>query len=110
DAAGDKQFAADEYIRRHRARSILCLPLLKEATLVGVLYLENSLTTRVFTSVRTVLLTLLASEAAISLENIRLYDELHYREAKIRRLVDSNIIGIVTWRADGRIIEANEAY
>jgi PAS domain S-box-containing protein len=110
DAAGDKQFAADEYIRRHRARSILCLPLLKEATLVGVLYLENSLTTRVFTSVRTVLLTLLASEAAISLENIRLYDELHYREAKIRRLIDSNIIGIFMWSADGRIIDANEAY
>ena len=48
--------------------------------------------------------------AAISLENIRLYDDLQDREAKIRRLVDSNIIGVVMWCADGRIIDANEAY
>jgi PAS domain S-box-containing protein len=52
----------------------------------------------------------LASQAAISLENIRLYDDLQDREAKIRRLVDSNIIGVFMWYADGRIIDANEAY
>jgi PAS domain S-box-containing protein len=55
-------------------------------------------------------LTLLASQAAISLENIRLYDDLQDREAKMRRLVESNIIGIFIWRADGCIIDANEAY
>jgi PAS domain S-box-containing protein len=110
DASGDKRFAADQYIRRHRARSILCLPLLKEATLVGVLYLENNLAAHLFTPVRTALLTLLASEAAISLENIRLYDDLQDRDAKIRRLFDSDLIGILMWCADGRIIDANEAF
>jgi PAS domain S-box-containing protein len=110
DASGEKQFSADDYIRRHHARSILCLPLLKEARLVGVLYLENNLAINVFTPNRIVVLKLLASEAAISLENIRLYDDLQDREAKIRRLVDSNIIGILMWHADGRIIDANEAY
>jgi PAS domain S-box-containing protein len=110
DASDKKQFSADDYIARHHARSILCLPLLKEAGLVGVLYLENNLVINVFTPDRIVVLKLLASEAAISLENIRLYDDLQDREAKIRRLVDSNIIGIFIWHADGRIIDANEAY
>jgi len=84
--------------------------LLKEARLVGVLYLENNLALHVFTPDRIVVLKLLASEAAISLENIRLYDDLQDREAKIRRLVDSNIIGMFMWCADGRITDANEAY
>jgi PAS domain S-box-containing protein len=110
DASGHDQFSADDYIRRHRAHSILCLPLLKEPRLVGVLYLENNLALHVFTPDRIVVLKLLASEAAISLENIRLYDDLQDREAKIRRLVDSNIIGIFIWNLDGRIIDANEAY
>jgi PAS domain S-box-containing protein len=109
DTSRENQFSGDEYIRRHHARSILCLPLLKEASLVGVLYLENSLALHVFAD-RIVVLKLLASEAAISLENIRLYADLQDREAKIRRLVDSNIIGIFMWCADGRIIDANEAY
>ena len=56
------------------------------------------------------MLKLLASQAAISLENTRLYSELQEREAKIRRLVDANIIGIVIWNLEGRIIEANEAF
>jgi PAS domain S-box-containing protein len=110
DASGDDQFSTDDYIRRHHAHSILCLPLLKEARLVGVLYLENNLALHVFTPDRIVVLKLLASEAAISLENIRLYADLQDREAKIRRLVDSNIIGMFMWYADGRIIDANEAY
>jgi PAS domain S-box-containing protein len=43
-------------------------------------------------------------------ENTRLYRDLAEREARIRRLVDSNIIGIFTWEADGRIREANDAF
>ena len=52
----------------------------------------------------------MASQAAISLENTRLYSDLEEREAKVRRLVDSNIIGIYIWDFQGRIIEANEAF
>ena len=56
------------------------------------------------------MLKLLASQAAIALENTRLYHSLEAREAKIRRLVDANIIGIFMWNLEGEIIEANEAY
>ena len=110
DASAQNPFSADPYIRRHHARSILCLPLINQAKLIGLLYLENNLTPHVFTPTRIAVLKLLASQAAISLENTRLYRDLEEREAKIRRLVDANIIGIFIWNLEGEIIEANEAF
>ncbi|QCP50862.1 GAF domain-containing protein [Trinickia violacea] len=110
DAAAESPFAADPYIRQHRARSILCFPLMNQAKLTGALYLENSLTARVFSPARIAVLKLLASQAAISLENARLYRDLAEREGKIRRLVDANIIGIVVWNAGGDILEANDEF
>ena len=110
DALAQNPFSADEYIRQKRARSVLCLPLVKQAKLIGALYLENKLASHVFTPARISVLELLASQAAISLENARLYNDLGEREARIRRLVDSNIIGIMIWDFQGRIIEANEAF
>ena len=110
DAAAENAFSADLYIRQHCARSILCLPLLNQAKLIGVLYLENNLAPRVFAPARIAVLKLLASQAAVSLENTRLYRDLEQREAKIRRLVDANIIGIFIFVLDGRILEANDAF
>ena len=110
DAATESAFAADPYIRQRRAKSILCLPLLTHAKLGGLLYLENNLAPRVFVQARTAVLKLLASQAAISLENTRLYTELEEREARIRRLVDANIMGVFIWNHEGKIIEANEAF
>jgi PAS domain S-box-containing protein len=110
DALAQNPFSADEYICQKRARSVLCLPLVKQAKLIGVLYLENNLASHVFTPARISVLELLASQAAISLENARLYNDLQEREARIRRLVDSNIVGIVFWDVQGRIIDANQAF
>src|SRR5262245_2877520 len=75
DAAFPSPFSADDYVATHRVRSLLCLPLVKQGTLVGALYLENTRASHVFTPSRIELLTLLASQAAISLENARLYSE-----------------------------------
>jgi PAS domain S-box-containing protein len=63
-----------------------------------------------FTPARIAVLKLLASQAAIALENARLYSDVAEREAKIRRLIDANIIGIVIWDFEGRVIEANDAF
>jgi PAS domain S-box-containing protein len=109
DAATANPFSADKYIHQHHARSILCLPLLKQGRLAGVLYLENNLTAHVFTPDRVTVLKVLASQAAISLENSRLYRDIADRERKIRRLVDANIIGILIADREGRILEANDA-
>ncbi|NWL76417.1 protein kinase [Pseudomonas taiwanensis] len=110
DASAEPGFAADTYIRTRHCRSILCLPLMNQAKLIGALYLENNLTARVFSPTRIAVLKLVASQAAISLENARLYREVAEREAKIRRLVDANIIGIVVWNASGGLIDANDAF
>ncbi|HKN10572.1 MAG TPA: PAS domain S-box protein, partial [Pseudomonadota bacterium] len=118
DAAVENPFSTDPYVREHFSRSILCLPLLTQGKLIGVLYLENNLSPRVFAPARIAMLKLLASQAAISLENTRLYRDLAEREAKIRRLVDANIIGIFTWQLKGQnpeeslavIVDVNDAF
>jgi PAS domain S-box-containing protein len=110
DASAEDPFLADPYMRLQRARSILCLPLINKSKLIGILYLENNLAPRVFPRARIAVLKVLASQAAISLENSRLYGDLQERETKIRRLVDASIIGIFVWRIEGRIIEANDTF
>jgi PAS domain S-box-containing protein len=110
DAVAQNPFAADPYFRRGEARSVLCLPLITQAKLIGVLYLENNLVPRVFAPTRIPVLKVLASQAAVSLENARLYRDLAEREGKIRRLVDANIIGILIWDGGGKVVEANDAF
>ena len=84
DASLQNLFSADDYLCRRQSRSILCLPLLKQGELTGVLYLENNLTPRAFTPGRLALLELLASQAAISLENARLYADRSKAEEALR--------------------------
>jgi PAS domain S-box-containing protein len=110
DAAKKNLFSEDPYFGLRRQRSILCLPLLRQGVLVGLLYLENALASHAFTPARIAVLELLAAQAAISLENTRLYSDLREREAKVRRLVDANIIGIFIVDLGGEIIEANDAF
>ncbi len=76
DAVHDATFADDEYIAAQRIRSLLCLPMSHKGNITGLLYLENKLASHVFTPNRMVLLESLASQAAISLENARLYGNL----------------------------------
>ncbi|KWT64524.1 MULTISPECIES: trifunctional serine/threonine-protein kinase/ATP-binding protein/sensor histidine kinase [unclassified Variovorax] len=110
DAIKDPLFSIDPYIGERQVRSALCLPLTNQGRKIGVLYLENNLSSRVFAPARTAVLKLLASQAAVSLENSRLYRDVAEREARIRRLVDANIVGIFIWELDGRIVEANDAF
>jgi PAS domain S-box-containing protein len=110
DATAGNPFSGDPYIAQRRARSIVCLPLVNQGRLNGIIFLENNLTAHVFTAERLAILKVLASQAAISLENTRLYRDLENREAKIRRLVDANILGITTWNVEGAILASNEAF
>ena len=88
DATKQNLFSEDPYLALRQPRSVLCLPLIRQGTLVGLLYLENALASHVFTPDRARLLEHLAAQAAISLENTRLYGDLREREAKVRRLVE----------------------
>jgi signal transduction histidine kinase len=89
DARVSSQVGNDRYIEQHQPISILCIPILNQGQLIGILYLENNLTVGAFTSDRIELLNLLASQAAISLENARLYQEsqqafTHLKQAQIK--------------------------
>ena len=109
DAAQPNPFSGDPYFASHQPKSVLCLPILRQEALAGMLYLENKLVTHAFAPIRVAALQLLASQAAISLENARLFAESAEREAKIRRLFESNIVGIFYYSLDGHIVDANDA-
>jgi PAS domain S-box-containing protein len=83
----------DPYFTDGATRSVLCLPLVRQGVLIGALYLENTLAAHVFSANRAQLLELLASQAAISLENTRLYGDLNDREADIREVLAQLIEG-----------------
>ncbi len=110
DASAENPFSADNYIREKRARSVLCLPLVKQTKLIGVLYLENNLASHVFTPARKSLLELLASQAAISLENARLYGELTMSEERWRKLFESVPVGVSMVGLHKRYVAANPAF
>ena len=86
DASTDNVYAKDEYVWRKRSRSVLCLPIVKQTKLIGALYLENNLTPFAFTPERVSALDLLASQAAISLENAGLYADLELQVGLLQRL------------------------
>ncbi|WP_293090330.1 AAA-like domain-containing protein [Okeania sp. SIO3B5] len=79
DAANQGQFINDPYIIATKSKSILCTPLINQSQLKGIVYLENNLTTNTFTSERVELLNILSAQAAISIDNSRLYQTLEQR-------------------------------
>jgi len=110
DASREKLFSADEYVASRHVRSVLCLPLTKQANLVGVLYIENNVAASVFTPARIAVLKLLASQAAISLENARLYGELTMSEERWRNLFESVPVGVNMVGLHRRYVAANPAF
>jgi predicted ATPase/signal transduction histidine kinase len=86
DASADGVYSKDEYVRQKRSKSALCLPIVKQAMLIGALYLENNLAPFVFTPDRVAVLQLLASQAAISLENSTLYTDLQLQVGLLQLL------------------------
>ncbi|MEW6494941.1 MAG: adenylate/guanylate cyclase domain-containing protein, partial [Cyanobacteriota bacterium] len=76
DATGVKKFTNDSYIQRNKPKSILCAPLIHQGHITGIIYLENNLTTGAFTPARLEMVNLLSTQAAISIENARLYTNM----------------------------------
>jgi predicted ATPase/signal transduction histidine kinase/GAF domain-containing protein/CheY-like chemotaxis protein len=111
DATAPTLFSADAYVQQRPPRSVLCFPLIKQAKLVGALYLENNLTPRAFTSGRIAVLELLASQAAISLENARLYSDLQHSEAFLAEGQSISSTGSFRWNvASGDIYWSGETF
>ncbi len=83
DASQSGNFINDPYVIQRCPKSILCSPLLNQGSLVGLIYLENNLTNGAFTSERVQLLDMIMTQAAISLENARLYSDLQTLNADL---------------------------
>ncbi|MEA5514819.1 AAA family ATPase, partial [Nodularia sp. UHCC 0506] len=81
NAINEHNYFLDPYIINNQPKSILCTPILNQGQLIGIIYLENSLTIDVFTPKRLKILKLLSSQAAISLENAQLYSNLEEKVA-----------------------------
>ena len=97
-------FSGDDYLRDRQSKSILCLPLMKQRELTGILLLENALMSHAFTPARIAVLELLAAQAAISLENARLYVDLaqaaeHRKQADIYLAGEKQVLEMI---ASGR--------
>ncbi|RAV19366.1 AAA family ATPase [Paenibacillus contaminans] len=78
DVAGNSMFQRNEYIKNNRLKSALCLPIMHQNKLICLLYLENNLSTGVFTEERLDILKLLSSQCAISITNAKLYSGIQY--------------------------------
>ncbi|MEH2380884.1 MAG: AAA family ATPase [Nostoc sp.] len=124
DATRESNFINEPYIQHNQTQSILCLPLLNQSKLVGVLYLENKLAAGAFTperfsvrasvpealgdATRSQVLNLLSTQAAISIENAKLYSQLRASESKITQFLEAVPVGIGIVDATGRPYYANQ--
>jgi signal transduction histidine kinase len=86
DAGSEGDFTRHPYTLRYQPKSVLCLPVIRHSEMVALLYLENNITPAVFTPDRIKVLNLLASQAAISLENARLYENVIKNEKELREV------------------------
>ena len=105
----------DDYLIEHQPKSLLCLPLLNQGHLIGILHLKNQLTSGVFTSERITILNILCAQIAISLENARLYqlerhraDQLTASEKRLQTLFDQAADAVFLLE-EQRIIDCNQA-
>ena len=123
-AAEDSEYPLGSRLVKDQGwHTTLATPLLREGVPIGTILVRRR-EVRPFSDTQIALLETFAAEATIAIENVRLFEaekqhtlalahanrDLAEREAKIRRLVDSNIIGIFIWDFDGRILEANDAF
>src|SRR3984957_14870895 len=123
-AAEEREYpVGSSHVKAEGWHTTLATPLLREGTLLGIILVQRT-EVRPFDDRQIALLETFADEAVIAIENVRLFEaekqrtlalahanrDLAEREAKIRRLVDSNIIGIFIWDFDGHILEANDAF
>jgi len=109
DASNDIRFMHDPYISSNSPKSVMCIPIIRKKELTGILYLENNVTSGVFTKKHVATLELLAAQAAVSIENARLYDALKQSEYQYRSLVENAIEGIFRLDAEGKFIRVNPA-
>ena len=103
DAQAEPTLAASAHVAKSGVHSILCAPIKHQGKLAGVLYLENNLARAAFTPARVELLSLLATQAAIALENARLYERQVALTNAHRRFVPHEFLESLGRRSIGEV-------
>ncbi len=98
DAAHDNLFARDPYFAQVKTRSALCIPIVKQGKLLGLMYMENNLAPDLFSADRIELLQLLSVQIVTSLENVLLFEALRAREKQYRLIFE--MVGVGKVQAD----------
>jgi signal transduction histidine kinase/GAF domain-containing protein len=103
-------WGADSYFERQTVRSLLCLPIVARGKAVGALYLENTLTRQSYSARGLAVLQLIAWQAAISLENARLYSGIHDAQQRTARAERASRTGSFAWRPHTQQIEFSDQF
>jgi len=103
DAGSEGMFTRDPYVMEQKPKSVLCIPILRQGNFMGVLYLENSRIAGAFTPERMKVLKMLVSQAAISIDNARLYDKYH-------SLFENALEGLFLCSTEGRFQDVNPSF
>ncbi|HAX79066.1 MAG TPA: serine/threonine protein kinase [Cyanobacteria bacterium UBA11372] len=101
-------FYADSYIIANQPKSLLCTPIVNQGKLLGILYLENNLTTKAFTTDRLAVLNILSSQAAISIANAKLYEEVTASERRLTQYLEAMPVGVSVHQPTGQLYYANQ--
>jgi adenylate cyclase len=116
DAQQDPRFNVNVSVRALRLRSIICVPLAIRARTIGVVYLDSRVAAGLFSRRDPDLLTAFANQAALAIENARLFDQLRARLDEIGRLgqlharvLGSITSGVITVDGRGTIATFNDA-
>ncbi len=110
DVSRDKVFGTDKYFITNHPKSIACIPILKEKKLIGILYLENSLFTGVFTIEKVAELKILASQAAVSYENQILFHNLDLSKKTFQDIMDNTTAVVFVKTLDSRYLFINKEF
>ena len=109
NASVENTFSADPYIIGTQPKSVLCTPIINQGQFLGILYLENNLTTRAFTPDRLEVLKILSAQAAISITNAKLYAEVKQSQSQLTQFLSAMPVGVSVHEANGQLYYANPA-
>ncbi|MBE9184076.1 AAA family ATPase [Microcoleus sp. LEGE 07076] len=101
-------FTGDPYIIQHQSQSVLCAPLLNQGVLIGIIYLENNLTSSAFTDDRIEVLQVLSTQAAVSIANAKLYAQLWESQSKLTQFLEAVPVGITVHNSNGEVSYINQ--
>ncbi|MGK0290468.1 MAG: class 3 adenylate cyclase/GAF domain-containing protein, partial [bacterium] len=92
NASHQNQFSHDPYLKNNPVKSVLCFPILNQNELQGVFYLENNITSHVFTPDRLEVLKILATQSAISIKNSQLYTHITQLNQTFEKFVPAQFL------------------